>query len=164
VELQSVPIMDSENRGFAYADKKRPLGTKPLQRLGARELEVLQVLWSCGAATVQQVSDQLRSNLAYTTVMTTLDRLYKKGALRREKQERAFVYQPAVTPSDLERHRASTFIKTFFGSSASHDLLISCLVDAVQHYDHDLLQQLESKIRVARQNGATSAQRSQEQL
>jgi predicted transcriptional regulator len=52
-------------------------------RLGEREREVLEVLWSEGSATVQQVADGLKTALAYTTVMTTLDRLYKKGLLQR---------------------------------------------------------------------------------
>src|ERR1700709_1551446 len=79
-------------------------------RLGQREREVLEVLWSEGSATVHQVADGLKTALAYTTVMTTLDRLYKKGLLQRSKQDRAFVYKPAFSKNDMERRRASEMV------------------------------------------------------
>jgi predicted transcriptional regulator len=125
-------------------------------RLGEREREVLSVLWAEGSATVQQVSLRLRSSLAYTTVMTTLDRLFKKGLLVREKRDRAFLYTPAITSDDLEHNRASALVHRFFsGSAANNDVLLSCLVNAVQSYDTDLLNQLEEKVRIARQQITT---------
>jgi predicted transcriptional regulator len=125
----------------------------PAAHLGEREREVLGVLWSDGSATVQQVSRRLRSSLAYTTVMTTLDRLFKKGLLFREKRDRAFLYTPAITPDDLENNRASAFVHRFFaGSATNDDVLLSCLVNALQSYDTSLLHQLEEKVRMARQH------------
>ncbi|HWG37851.1 MAG TPA: BlaI/MecI/CopY family transcriptional regulator, partial [Terriglobales bacterium] len=62
--------------------------------LGPLESGVMEVLWSHGASNVRMVAQRLPRPLAYTTVMTTLDRLYKKGLLMREKQERAFIYSP----------------------------------------------------------------------
>jgi predicted transcriptional regulator len=121
-------------------------------RLGEREREVLEVLWSEGSATVQQVADGLKTALAYTTVMTTLDRLYKKGLLQRSKQDRAFVYKPAFSKNDMERGRASELVHRLFSdSSMNQDALLSCLVDAVQSYDTDLLHRLEEKVRVAKE-------------
>jgi predicted transcriptional regulator len=120
-------------------------------RLGERECEVLDVLWSEGSATVQRVAECLKTMLAYTTVMTTLDRLYKKRLLVREKQKRAFVYRPAISRSDLERNRASAMLHGFLsGSALNRDVLLSCFVDAVQSYDRDLLQRLEEKVRLAK--------------
>jgi predicted transcriptional regulator len=137
---------------------KNPLSLKPSARLGEREREVLEVLWSGGSATVQQVAECLRSTLAYTTVMTTLDRLFKKGILLREKRKRAFVYTPAVSPGELERDRAAALIQGLFsGPATNHDALLSYLVDAVQSYDRDLLQQLEEEVRIAKRQSATGA-------
>ena len=120
-------------------------------RLGEREREVLEVLWSGGSATVQQVASQLSDPLAYTTVMTTLDRLFKKGLVLREKQERAFVYSPAVSPSALEQNRTAEMVRRFFaGAVTNRDVLLSCFVDAVQHYDGNLLSRLEEKIQLAK--------------
>src|SRR5215813_8154141 len=51
--------------------------------LGPLELQLMKILWSRGARNVREVVTQLDRPLAYTTVMTTLDRLYKKGFLDR---------------------------------------------------------------------------------
>ncbi len=119
--------------------------------LGRREREVLSVLRQLGSATVQQVADRLDTGLAYTTVMTTLDRLFRKGLLARRKQNRAFLYSVALSARDLEDRRAAHLIRRFFSESdVKPDVLVSCLVDAVHHYDTDLLDQLESSIRTAR--------------
>ena len=126
-------------------------------RLGEREREVLEVLWAAGNATVQQVADSLKTALAYTTVMTTLDRLYKKGLLQRRKHDRAFVYRPTLSKNDLERGRASEMVyRLFSGSAINHDAALSCLVEAVQSYDSALLQRLEDKVRAAKQQHTTT--------
>lgn len=104
---------------------------------------------------MQQVVFQLGASLAYTTVMTTLDRLYKKRLLLRERCDRAFVYTSAVSRHDLERGRADAIVEGFFTeSSISHDALVSCLVDAVSSYDKSLLLRLEEKVRLAKQQMA----------
>ena len=116
-----------------------------------REREVLQVVWAEGSGTVEQVSRRLSIRLAYTTVMTTLDRLFKKGLLHRVKRDRAFLYSPAVSPAEVERLRAGALIHRFFdGGSSSQDLLLSCLVDVLGQYDEAMLSRLEDKISEAR--------------
>jgi BlaI family penicillinase repressor len=80
----------------------------PLARtLGQREREVMSILCTQESASVQQVSERLSSNLAYTTVMTTLDRLFRKGFLERRKQDRAYIYSAAVTSREIEGQRAA---------------------------------------------------------
>jgi predicted transcriptional regulator len=133
---------------------------QPAVRLGEREREVLQVLWSEGSATVQQVAERLKTSLAYTTVMTTLDRLFKKKFLLREKRERAFVYRPAVSQNDLERDRAAAIVQGLFSDSGmNREALLSYLVDAVHSYDRDLLHRLEGKVRIAKRQDAMDANR-----
>lgn len=129
----------------------------PVGALGRREREVLSVLRGSGSATVQQVADRLSSTLAYTTVMTTLDRLFRKGLLQREKQNRAFLYSAALSARDLEGQRAAHLIRRFFSESdVQPEVLVSCLVDAVHHYDTDLLDRLESSIQQARAQSISS--------
>ena len=71
--------------------------TKELAPLGELEIGVLQILWAAGEPLdVNAVVQGLGGSRAYTTVMTTLDRLYKKGYLLRAKEGRAFVYQAKV--------------------------------------------------------------------
>jgi predicted transcriptional regulator len=126
--------------------------------LGRREREVLAVLYELESASVQDVCARLSAELAYTTVMTTLDRLYRKGLLRREKQGRAFIYRTALSAKDMEGRRAAELVRRFFAESeAQREVLVSCLVDAVHGYDAELLDRLEATIREARAQGEPDA-------
>ena len=119
--------------------------------LGRLELGVMEILWSRGESSVRDVVQKLNRPLAYTTVMTTLDRLYKKGLLERRKSDRAFLYLPRFSRPDWERKRAGDLVAGFLaGPQRSRDLLISCLVDAVGQHDEALLDELERKIRTRR--------------
>jgi len=154
------PFGPRQGQGHS-ADEDSAGGTRataaPVSSLGRREREVLSILRELGSATVQQVAARLSAGLAYTTVMTTLDRLFRKGLLRREKQKRAFLYSAALSPTDLEGQRAALLVRRFFSESdAQPQVLVSCLVDAVHHYDTELLDRLESSIRNARAQSASS--------
>lgn len=117
-------------------------------QLGPLEIEVMEVLWTAGECSVREVVQQLGRDLAYTTVMTTLDRLFKKGMLERHKSERAFLYTPRVTHLDWELQRAGDLVAGLLAvSEPSRELLLSSLVDAVGQHDAALLEQLEAKIR-----------------
>jgi predicted transcriptional regulator len=119
--------------------------------LGHLELRVMEVLWAHGESNVHDVVERLGRPLAYTTVMTTLDRLFKKKLLVRRKAERAFLYAPRWTRLEWEQKRAGDFVAGFLASpQATGDLLISSLVDAVGQYDSALLDELERKIRSKR--------------
>jgi predicted transcriptional regulator len=116
--------------------------------LGPLEIHVMEVLWDAGESSVRDVVEKLESKLAYTTVMTTLDRLFKKGLLSRQKSERAFLYSPRFSSEEWERRRAGDLIAGFLaGPEPSRDLLLSSLVDAVGQHDAMLLDELEEKIR-----------------
>lgn len=119
--------------------------------LGRLERRVMEVLWSRGELSVREVAGLLARPLAYTTVMTTLDRLYKKNLLRRRKSERAFRYWPRFSRSEWERQRADELVGRFLsGPALSRDLLISCFIEAAGQYDKKLLDELEEKIRAKR--------------
>jgi predicted transcriptional regulator len=119
--------------------------------LGPLEIAVMEIVWERGDSNVHEVSEKLDRPLAYTTVMTTLDRLYKKGLLSRHKSERAFLYSPRQTRREWERQRAGEMVAGFLdGPHSSGEMLISCLVDAVGQRDEALLDDLERKIRSKR--------------
>ncbi len=119
--------------------------------LGRLEASVMDIVWLRGESSVRDVSEQIARPLAYTTVMTTLDRLYKKGLLHRRKVERAFLYSPALTRREWEQKRAGNLLAGILASRQhSSELLISCLVDAVGAKDAALLDELERKIRIKR--------------
>jgi predicted transcriptional regulator len=119
--------------------------------LGHLEFQVLEILWARGESNVRDVAEKLARPLAYTTVMTTLDRLFKKGLLERRKVERAFLYSPRLSRLEWEQKRAGAFMSGFLTRvQPSSELLISCLVDAVGEHDEALLDELEKKIRMKR--------------
>ncbi len=119
--------------------------------LGRLELSVMEIVWRRGESSVRDVVAKLERPRAYTTIMTTLDRLYKKNLLERRKAERAFLYSPRCSRDDWERERADGLLAGFLSrSEPSRDLLISCLVDAAGKYDDALLEELEKKIRAKR--------------
>ena len=86
------------------------LPTRPDRLPPPLEMRAMKVLWSHGPATVGQVRDELEPTkpLAYTTVLTLLDRLARKGAVTRRKKGRGYIYSPALrreTAIDLAIHR-----------------------------------------------------------
>jgi predicted transcriptional regulator len=121
------------------------------QPLGPLEVTVMEILWTHGENNVRDVVDRLGRPLAYTTVMTTLDRLYKKGLLARRKSERAFFYSPILTRTEWEHKRTGDFVAGFLSvAEPSRDLLLSCLVEAVGQHDEALLDELEHRIKMRR--------------
>jgi predicted transcriptional regulator len=135
---------------MGFLKSKLDNGSNPTG-LGPLEISVMEILWECGESSVHDVVQHLDRPLAYTTVMTTLDRLYKKGWLLRHKSERAFLYSTRHTRLEWEEKRAGDFMAGFLnGPQASGELLISCLVEAVGQKDAALLDELERKIRAKR--------------
>ena len=122
--------------------------TSPPDQLGHLESLIMDVIWSRGDSNVKDVVEQLERPLAYTTVMTTLDRLFKKGMLDRRKAERAFIYAPRFTKPEWERQRAGQLVAGFLAGPTG-DLLISCLLDQVSR-DPSALDELERKIQIKR--------------
>jgi BlaI family penicillinase repressor len=89
----------------------------PENRLTRYELELMNVLWTIGKGTVQDVCDNLTRELAYTTVMTTLNLLAtRKNVLSRTKDGRAYVYQPLVSRDEVSRSILSDLKSVLFGN------------------------------------------------
>ena len=104
---------------------------------------MLQKLWSQGSATVRELLADGKIHQAYTTVMTTMDRLYKKGLLLRVAEGRAFRYTPRHTPEELQRVTALESIRQLLGSGDASSLPLSYLVEAVSSHDAQLLDELQ---------------------
>lgn len=121
--------------------------------LGSLERQVMEVVWEGTSVTVRDVHARLRRPVAYTTVMTTLDRLFKKGFVARTRAGRAFVYTAARTRAEVEAAMASGVLGGLFsqGSGAAMPIL-SNLVDAVGAQDGgaELLDALEALVRERR--------------
>src|SRR5271157_1570268 len=109
------------------------------RELGPFERQVLQALWAHGSATVRELLADGQIRQAYTTVMTTMDRLYKKGLLDRVAEGRAFRYTPRHSPEELQRVTALESIRQLLGSGDASSLPLSYLVEALSTHDAQLL-------------------------
>lgn len=130
-------------RGF------KPGGRGAGHVLGELETAVMEILWRAPGQTVNEVEEHLRQRRgsAHTTVLTTLDRLHRKGFLLREKLGKAFVYTPRYTLEEFERMMAQEVLGALIGHSAENAL--STFVDLIGN-DPSALDQLEAKIREKR--------------
>jgi predicted transcriptional regulator len=117
--------------------------------LGELESAVMEILWTQSQQTVNEVEERLRNKreIAHTTVLTTLDRMYRKGYLTREKEAKAFVYAPRYTRDEFERMLAQEVLGALIGHFTEPAL--STFVDLVSD-EPGALDQLEEKIRAKR--------------
>ena len=119
--------------------------------LGELERELMDILWTAREpASVRDVHDRLGDRLAYTTVMTTLDRLHKKGLLARRAEGRAFVYSARLSREEFDRQLATDVIGGLLEGGA--EPIVACIVDAVSDHDAELLDELDRLIQQKRRN------------
>lgn len=122
----------------------------PLEALGPLEVEVLDLVWSLETVTARELfSRQDQPGVrAYTTLMTTLDRLFKKGLLRRDKEGLAWRYAPAVTRQAFAQKRVDALAARIVGGHG--DAGLAAFVDAAAAAEGPLLDRLEELIRARR--------------
>jgi predicted transcriptional regulator len=119
--------------------------------LGTLERKVLEEVWRLGEVTVRDVLASFGDAFAYTTLMTTLDRLYKKGYLDRRKVERAFAYKAHLSREELEIGMTGDVITGLIdGATRNVEPVLACIVDAVGEKDRELLDDLERLIKEKR--------------
>lgn len=120
--------------------------------LGPLEQRLLEALWNRGSATVRDLVDPAGScqDLAYTTVMTTLDRLFKKNLLSRTAEGRAFRYTPRFSREELHREFAGEAFRQLLDSSPAPSLPLSFLVEIVTGQDARLLDDLQQVVEAKR--------------
>jgi len=120
--------------------------TKVAGDLGPLERAVMEYVWDHeGAVTVRSVADAVgvRRGLAYTTVMTVMERLWRKGLLVRRRAGRAYLYQPRTT---REEHTAQIVGRVLAGARDRR----SALLGFVRSVEDDDLAELERLIKRAR--------------
>ncbi len=122
--------------------------------LGALEERLMEVLWRSGPLAVREVCARLEGKpaLAYTTVMTTLDRLFKKGLLARQKDGNAFVYRPALSRDDYRRRIVESTVSGLMRAADAKPVL-AAFVDAAAQVDEENLSRLEALIAERRKSG-----------
>ncbi len=111
---------------------------------GDLEEKVMEVLWKIGSGTVSQISEALNEEFAYTTVMTVLDRLYKKGFLKREKEGKGYRYYPVITKEEFERQIAKKVVKELTKENPS--VAIAAFEGIVENLSKEDLEKLKKLI------------------
>lgn len=99
--------------------------------LAPLELDCMNTLWPLGEGTVREIRDGLavRRPRAYTTIMTIMDRLARKGIVERRKSGRAYIYRPNLSAQDARAQALGQVVENFFGGSK--DALIAQLRTAL---------------------------------
>ena len=116
-------------------------------QLGPLERRVLEALWARGAATTVRDLVAAVQGVAYTTLMTTADRLFRKGLLVREREGRAFLYRTRWTRDELDLRLASSAVAALLAEErGTLKPLISLFVDEVSRRDQAMLDELERLI------------------
>lgn len=119
--------------------------------LGALERDVMTIAWKSSELSVRDVCEQMSSPVAYTTIMTTMDRLFKKGLLARRKVGRAFIYRAVASRDEMEGAVATELVQSLLDQNGAQPLpILSSLVDAVSDRDRALLDELERLIQEKR--------------
>ena len=89
----------------------------PNLRLGRRELEILNIVWDLGEATVQDVCDRLERRAAYSTVLTMMRTLENKGVLDHRTNGRTFVYRARISREQVQSSMLSSVRDVLFNGS-----------------------------------------------
>jgi predicted transcriptional regulator len=123
------------------------------ESLGDLEASVLDVLWAAaGPIPVREVASKLkrRPALAYTTVLTVLDRLHDKGFVSRDKDGRAFLYRPRISREALVGERAAHALGN---KGPPQNAVLMAFLDSVESRDPEVLDRLADLIAARRSRG-----------
>src|ERR1700693_4939524 len=123
-----------------------PFRSAAARQLGPLEQRLLDGLWDQGSSTVRELLESGCPELAYTTVMTTLDRLFKKGLLTRSDEGRAFRYVPRVSREELHQEAAGLAFRQRLDASPPSSLPLSFLVEILSERDAHLLDDLRKLV------------------
>lgn len=125
-----------------------------MRPLGKLEQRVMSILWCGRALSVREVNQRLGEDaLAHTTVMTTLDRLYKKGLLSRTRDGVAYIYSAALTRDEYKQRIVETTVSGLMTKGGDAAPVLAAFVDAAAQFDEENLAKLEALIAQRRKSG-----------
>ncbi len=139
------------------------VGYSSRPQLGPFEQQLLEELWQRGSATVRELIADGAIRQAYTTVMTTVDRLYKKGLLDRVVEGRAFRYTPRQSPQEFQRVAVLDGIRQLLGNGEASSLPLSYLVEALSTHDAQLLDKLQLLVEQKRRELKSRAEKEKDE-
>jgi BlaI family penicillinase repressor len=85
------------------------------------ELEILQVLWEKGKATVREVHEELSvyKESGYTTTLKLMQIMFEKGIVKRDDSNKTHVYSPNISKEKTQQQMVGKMVDALFGGSAS---------------------------------------------
>lgn len=109
------------------------------------ELEILQILWTNGLATVREVHEEMAAtkDVGYTTTLKLMQIMNEKGLVKRDNSMRTHIYQAAVNKEKTQKHLLSKIIDNLFGGSPTQ-LVIQALGDESHKTSKDELQKIQA--------------------
>ena len=109
------------------------------------ELEILQILWHKGIATVREVHEELSKtkDAGYTTTLKLMQIMHEKGIVKRDESLRTHVYQSAVNKEKTQKHLLSKMIYSLFGGSSTQ-LILQALGTTEQKVSEEELDQMQT--------------------
>ena len=135
--------LDMKTSRFLLRGFRRPAEIASFA-LGKLERQVMEETWRLREVSVRDIHRAFEERVAYTTLMTTLDRLFKKKLLERRKEGRAFVYSAVVSRDELDRGIKEDVVDGLLGHGADGvEPVLACIVDTLSEHDRELLDELE---------------------
>jgi predicted transcriptional regulator len=109
------------------------------------ELEILQILWTKGLATVREVHEELAriKDVGYTTTLKLMQIMHEKGLVKRDDSIRTHIYQAAVNKEKTQKHLLSKMIDSLFGGSHTQ-LIIQALGDGDHKASREELEKIQA--------------------
>lgn len=115
---------------------------------GSLEEEIMRIIWSLKKGTVREVLDNFKKNKkpAYTTVMTVMTRLEKKGLLRRKLLNDSYVYKPTYNKDSFLAISSKKIVASLF-KNFGEDLAIAQFMDHLKNVDTEKSKELKQKLK-----------------
>ena len=101
------------------------MGTVKYIKPTESELEILQVLWAKGTASVREVHEELAKSkdVGYTTTLKLMQIMFEKGLVKRDATFKTHIYEPQVSRDKTQKHLLNKMIDTLFGGSSTQLVL-----------------------------------------
>ena len=108
--------------------------TKQISEL---EQKVMNIVWKCKGCSVRDVVAEIQKEkpIAYTTILTILQRLHEKGLIIKKENGKAYTYLPKISKSSYSKSIAQLFLKKFFGSFG--DVGIASFAESIESLSAD---------------------------
>ncbi|HXW15826.1 MAG TPA: BlaI/MecI/CopY family transcriptional regulator [Terriglobia bacterium] len=123
-----------------------------LEQLGSLESQLMERIWARGEICVGDLHAELAPRLAYTTIMTTLDRLFKKGLLNRRKVGKAFYYAAKLNEQQYKERLTQHFFGMVLQDGKDSAVVLSGFVDAVSETDWEMLEKLDQLVKAKKRS------------